>query len=344
MGNSDEEASTKKEFANGKGKEKDEAEVTVAKDKGMILSQEKKEKKAVANRASMCSRLVFFVLLASLALTISLFRLDYKKGQLQELKAQLPPEIHDVLEKAENVSRDLIAKVTELYIQVLVTVEELSSHVPVGDNTLADILFSKKKPKMATAEQKAEEKAKKDVELALKKLKEEELEEKKKIDKEKKRLAAEEESKKLFADAEQKRQEQFLQSRLAAEAENKRLAAEEEKRQLAESEARKKSELEAFKKAEAEAARLEMEFAEERRKKEELEAIKKAEEELAEKLRAEKLNAEIEEKHRLAQEEANIKFQEVKKRLKETGAEFVSNEEFDKIKDKEIGKGASAAA
>ena len=146
MGNNDEEASTKKEFANGK--EKDEAEATVAKDKGMILSQEKKEKKAVANRASMCSRLVFFVLLASLALTISLFRLDYKKGQLQELKAQLPPEIHDVLEKAENVSRDLIAKVTELYIQVLVTVEDLSSHVPVGDNTLADILFSKKKPKV----------------------------------------------------------------------------------------------------------------------------------------------------------------------------------------------------
>merc|ERR1719339_898106 len=112
---------------------------------------------------------------------------------------------------------------------------------------------------------------------------------------------------------------QFLQSRQAAEAENERLVAEEEKRQLAESEARKKSELEAFKKAETEAARLEMEFAEERRKKEEVEAMKKAEEELAEKLRADKLNAEIEEKHRLAQEEANIKFQEVKKRLKETG-------------------------
>ena len=146
MGNNDEEASTKKKFANGK--EKVEAEATVAKDKGMIQSPEKKEKKAVANGASLCSRLVFFVLLASLALTISLFRLDYKKGQLQELKAQLPPEIHDVLEKAENVSGDLIAKVTELYIKALVTVEELSSHVPVGDKTLADILFSKKKPKV----------------------------------------------------------------------------------------------------------------------------------------------------------------------------------------------------
>jgi len=343
MGNNDKEASTKKEFANGK--EKIEAEATVAKDKGMIQTPGKKEKKAdVANGASLCSRLVFFVLLASLALTISLFRLDYKKGQLQELKAQLPPEIHDVLEKAENVSRDLIVKVTELYIKSLETVEELSSHVPVRDKTLADILFSDKKPKTATAELEAEETAEKDAELAIEKLKEEEqeLEEKKRIEKEKKRFAAEEESKKLFAEAEQKRQMQFLQSRLAAEAENKRLAAEEEKRQLEESEARKKSELEAFKKAEAEAARLEMEFAEERRKKEEVEAIKKAEEELAEKLRAEKLNAEIEEKHRLAQEEANIKFQEVKKRLKETGAEFVSNEEFDKIKDKEIGKGASA--
>jgi len=342
MGNNGEESITKKKFANGK--EKIEAEATVAKDKGMIQSPEKKEKKAVANGASLCSRLVFFVLLASLALTISLFRLDYKKGQLQELKAQLPPEIHDVLEKAENVSGDLIAKVTELYIKALVTVEELSSHLPVGDKTLADILFSKKKPKMATTEQEAEEKAKKNASLAIEKLKEEELEEKKRIEKEKKRFAAEEESKKLFAEAEQKRQMQFMQSRQAAEAENERLVAEEEKRQLAESEARKKSELEAFKKAEAEAARLEMEFAEERRKKEEVEAIKKAEEELAEKLRAEKLNAEIEEKHRLAQEEANIKFQEVKKRLKETGAEFVSNEEFDKIKDQEIGKGASRAA
>ena len=147
MGNNDKEASTKKEFANGK--EKIEAEATVAKDKGMIQTPGKKEKKAdVANGASLCSRLVFFVLLASLALTISLFRLDYKKGQLQELKAQLPPEIHDVLEKAENVSRDLIVKVTELYIKSLETVEELSSHVPVGDKTLADILFSDKKPKV----------------------------------------------------------------------------------------------------------------------------------------------------------------------------------------------------
>ncbi len=60
--------------------------------------------------------------------------------------------------------------------------------------------------------------------------------------------------------------------------------------------------------------------------------MKKAEKELADKIRAEKLNEEINEKHRLAQEKANEKFQEAKRRLEDTGAEFVSNEEFDKIK------------
>ena len=58
-------------------------------------------------------------------------------------------------------------------------------------------------------------------------------------------------------------------------------------------------------------------------------------------MRAEKLNAEIEEKHRLAQEEANKKFEEAKKRLEDTGAEFVSNEEFDKIKAQKKAAGAA---
>ena len=81
--------------------------------------------------------------------------------------------------------------------------------------------------------------------------------------------------------------------------------------------------------------------AEERKKKAEADAIKKEEEELAEKIRAEKLNDEIKEKHRLAQEEANRKFQEAKKRLEDTGAEFVSNEEFDKIKAQKKAAGAA---
>merc|ERR1719445_1421973 len=111
---------------------------------------------------------MIFVLMVFLALTFGLFRLDYKKGDLQEIKAQLPPEIHDALEKAENVSRDLNAKVRELYIKAMVKVEELSSHV-----------FSKEKPKMTScractqAEREAEEKANEDALLAMKKMKEE---------------------------------------------------------------------------------------------------------------------------------------------------------------------------
>ena len=122
-----------------KDKEKDEAEAIVAEDKGMILSPERKEMIAAdaAARASRRSSLMIFVLMVFLALTIGLFRLDFKKGDLQEIKAQLPPEIHDALEKAENVSRDLNAKVRELYIKAMVKVEELSSHV-----------FSKEKPKV----------------------------------------------------------------------------------------------------------------------------------------------------------------------------------------------------
>ena len=118
---------------------KDEAEAIIAEDKGMILSPERKEMIAAdaAARASRRSSLMIFVLMVFLALTIGLFRLDFKKGDLQEIKAQLPPEIHDALEKAENVSRDLNAKVRELYIKAMVKVEELSSHV-----------FSKEKPKV----------------------------------------------------------------------------------------------------------------------------------------------------------------------------------------------------
>ena len=96
----------------------------------------------------MCTKLVFFVLLVSFILTSSLFLLDYKQGQLQELKAQLPPEVHDILDKAAKVAGDLSAEVRKFNTQMLVKVEELSSQVPVGDKTLADILFSGKAQKV----------------------------------------------------------------------------------------------------------------------------------------------------------------------------------------------------
>ena len=43
----------------------------------------------------------------------------------------------------------------------------------------------------------------------------------------------------------------------------------------------------------------------------------------------------------MAQEKANEKFLEAKKRLEDTGAEFVSNEEFDKIKAQNKAAGAA---
>ena len=87
---------------------------------------------------------MFFILLFSFSPTSSLFFLDYKQGQLQELKDQLPPEVHELLGKAANVAGNLSNEVIEFNTQMLVKMEELSSQVHVGDKTLADILFSGK--------------------------------------------------------------------------------------------------------------------------------------------------------------------------------------------------------
>ena len=111
----------------------------------------KGKEKTVDTGASLCTKLVFFVLLVSFALTSSLFLLDYKQGQLQELKAQLPPEVHDVLDKAAKMAGDLTAKIKEFNAQALVKIQELSSQVPVGDKTLADILFTGKKANVSTS-------------------------------------------------------------------------------------------------------------------------------------------------------------------------------------------------
>ena len=95
---------------------------------------------------------MFYILLLSFILTSSLFLLDYKQGQLQELKAQLPPEVYGVLEVAAKVTGDLTIKVRELNTQALGKIAEMSSKVPVGDKTLADILFSGKKLKVKRIE------------------------------------------------------------------------------------------------------------------------------------------------------------------------------------------------
>ena len=52
------------------------------------------------------------------------------------------------MDKVAKATGDLSAQVRQAYARALVKVEELSSQVPVGDKTLADILFSDKKPQV----------------------------------------------------------------------------------------------------------------------------------------------------------------------------------------------------
>ena len=140
------EVKTKKKFANGKVK-KAEAEGTGAEDNGISVSAGKGKEKTIAG-ASLCTKMIFFLLLAALALVISLFLLDYQQGQLQEFRSQLPSEVRDVMDKVAKATGELSVKVRQAYARALVKVEELSSQVPVGDKNLADILFSGKKPQV----------------------------------------------------------------------------------------------------------------------------------------------------------------------------------------------------
>merc|ERR1711935_456139 len=99
---------------------------------------------------------------------------------------------------------------------------------------------------------------------------------------------------------------------------------------------RKEAEAKAAEEAKA-AAKLKNEAAE-------AAAIKKAEEEFKEKLRVETLNQEIEESHRKKQEEANQRFAEAKQKLVDSGAEFVSQEEFAELKAAKANKDTAGAA
>jgi len=62
------------------------------------------------------------------------------------------------------------------------------------------------------------------------------------------------------------------------------------------------------------------------------EAIKKAEEELAQQRKVDELNAKAKADYDKKQEEATKKYEEAKKMLEDSGAEFVSREEFEKLK------------
>ena len=63
----------------------------------------------------------------------------------------------------------------------------------------------------------------------------------------------------------------------------------------------------------------------------------RAEEELKVQLKVEELNKEAEAEHKKRQDEATKKYEEAKKNLEAAGAEFVSREEFEKIKAKKTG-------
>ena len=104
--------------------------------------------KADDSGASFCTKFVFFILLVSFCVTGALFMLDYKQGQLNQLKSQLPPEVHEAVEKAGKLLADFLVKVKAFNTQVLLKAEELSAKIQIGDKTLADYIFNAKQQKV----------------------------------------------------------------------------------------------------------------------------------------------------------------------------------------------------
>ena len=104
----------------------------------------KRKEKFDDTGASFCTKLVFFVLFFSFTLTTSLFLMDYKKGQLEQMTSSLPPEVLQAAEKVGKIGAEVLDKVRAFNTQVLLKVEELSRKVPIGDKTLADYIFFRK--------------------------------------------------------------------------------------------------------------------------------------------------------------------------------------------------------
>ena len=65
---------------------------------------------------------------------------------------------------------------------------------------------------------------------------------------------------------------------------------------------------------------------------------------LQDQLRAEKFNKEIEAEVKRRQDEANKQFEEAKIALEKSGAEFVSREDFEKLRASKSGAGGGRAA
>merc|ERR1712012_1306389 len=140
----------------GKGKKEDSLGEA---DNGVSVSAGKRKEKFDDTGASFCTKLSFFVLFFSFTLTTSLFLMDYKKGQLEQMTSSLPPEVLQVAEKVGKIGAEVLDKVRAFNTQVLLKVEELSRKVPIGDKTLADYIFFRKMQQDKEKAQKQAEKA-----------------------------------------------------------------------------------------------------------------------------------------------------------------------------------------
>merc|ERR1711936_1349943 len=109
------------------------------------LSVPGRREKADEGGAGLCTKLVFGVLLASFALTATLYLTDYQQGQLAKLTASLPPEVQQLATKADQALADLTKNLQRIAANGVDKAEELAEKVPVGDKTLADYVFSSKR-------------------------------------------------------------------------------------------------------------------------------------------------------------------------------------------------------
>eukprot|EP00092_Neocalanus_flemingeri_P038898 GFUD01042347.1.p1 GENE.GFUD01042347.1~~GFUD01042347.1.p1 ORF type:complete len:362 (+),score=155.70 GFUD01042347.1:57-1142(+) len=352
---------------NGKGKGKKILLNGHAETNGNGVTPGGKREKADVGGAGLCTKLGFSILFLCFALTTLLFMLDYKEGQLAQVASTLPPEVQEFVKKADVAAAALNENIKKIIAEALIKAEELSKKVPVGgDTTLADIVFnSREKEGKAAAEEAAAAEAirfaaEEAAAAEARNIAVEEAADKAAADKaaaaEAARIAVEEATAKRSVDekaarvAAKKAKKAALEKAMAEKASLKKVAAKKAAMEKALAEKAASVEKAFYVKAAEDEARIaseqaklkesravvEEEEARAKREADEAAATKKVEEELS----IDKINAEIE---AAGHEEAQQKFEEAKKRLEESGVEFVSNDEFAKVKAAKSSKAAGAA-
>eukprot|EP00092_Neocalanus_flemingeri_P038899 GFUD01042348.1.p1 GENE.GFUD01042348.1~~GFUD01042348.1.p1 ORF type:complete len:362 (-),score=156.76 GFUD01042348.1:233-1318(-) len=352
---------------NGKGKGKKILLNGHAETNGNGVTPGGKHEKADVGGAGLCTKLGFSFLFLCFALTTLLFMLDYKEGQLAQVASTLPPEVQEFVKKADVAAAALNENIKKIIAEALIKAEELSKKVPVGgDTTLADIVFnSREKEGKAAAEEAAAAEAirfaaEEAAAAEARNIAVEEAADKAAADKaaaaKAARIAVEEATAKRSVDekaarvAAKKAKKAALEKAMAEKASLKKVAAKKAAMEKALAEKAASVEKAFYVKAAEDEARIaseqaklkesravvEEEEARAKREADEAAATKKVEEELS----IDKINAEIE---AAGHEEAQQKFEEAKKRLEESGVEFVSNDEFAKVKAAKSSKAAGAA-